>query len=406
MDNLHDGQKKSVNRIVLLIGILSFSFYSTAHMQIATPVIEILARDIGESNTTLLGLISTLPSLAFIPANLVFGRLSLRYNKKTLYLIGTLLWVTGGFLTVFCSSIGPILACRVLIGFGTGFCIPLVTAIVPDYYEGEKAGTMIGVNTGIAGVWGFAIANASGALAAYGWRASFSLHLLGVVILLIGMLCIPKKPLVEAPPPPENVGSADGAKRRPLDRIVYAYAALIGLLMLPITAFWSFASMFIAQEGLGSTAQAGLAISLITLFSSITALLASRIMAAIKRMTLFCGCLMLALSFVFIVYAQNYAMVIIGVALLGGCQGLLVPFMLIRAATLSSLDTQALAQSVILIGIYVGQFLASPWFAAISAVFHAETVRGVLSANLWFCAIVALAVLGVALLKRPAKPGA
>jgi MFS family permease len=387
---------KKVNQKVLLAGILAFSFYSTAHMQIAAPVIGILSQDIGETNVTLLGMITTLPSLAFIPANLLFGKLSMTVNKKTLWLIGTILWIVGGGLTPLFHSIVPILVCRALLGVGTGFCIPLVTAIVPDYYEGAKAGAMIGVNTGVAGLWGFLLANASGMLAGYGWRASFMLHFVAFAVLAVGMACVPKKPLVSGPP---QDGNAPKEKQR-LGMTVYVNAVLIGVLMLPILAFWAFSSVYISEEGLGTTAQAGLAISLLTLFSSVAALLTGKIMSITKRFTLFAGCLMLALGFISLVYAQNYAMVIIGVALIGGCQGLLVPYMLIVAAMSSGLEMQALAQSVILIGVFLGQFLASPWFAAINAVFHATGVRDVLAVNLWFCVIIAIVVLAAALVGK------
>ena len=132
--------------------------------------------------------------------------------------------------------------------------------------------------------------------------------------------------------------------------------------MLPIMACWSYASVFIAEEALATEAQAGTAISMITLFSAVSSLLYGRIAAFFKRLLPAFGFGCIALAFVFLLLFRSYATVIIGLAFLGLSMGILVPYVLAGAAMASSLERQTMAQSIVLCGTYAGQFLSSVWY--------------------------------------------
>lgn len=373
-------ERRNSNPVTLFIGMIMFSFFSSAHTQIASPVISAMVADLGITSTTAVGMISTLPSLTCIPSVLICGKLCEKASKKFVWVVGAAIWLVGGYGAALFDNITMVLVFRGILGVGCGLVIPLVTAIPVDYYPGSKAATQIGVNTGIAGLWGALLGILSGALAGSGWQTAFLLHLAAIPVVVIGCICVPSKPTVL---PETSSGTAVEQDKGKLPGVVFLYAIIICVSMLPIMACWSYASVFIAEESLATEAQAGTAISMITLFSAVSSLLYGKIAAFFKRLLPAFGFGCIALAFVFLLLFRSYATVIIGLAFLGLSMGILVPYVLAGAAMASSLARQTMAQSIVLCGTYAGQFLSSVWYTLATWITGSTSARAVFNFNMW-----------------------
>ena len=79
---------------------------------------------------------------AMIP---ISGKMSDRFGRRPLMTIGLVLFLIGSVLAGLSSSMGMLIACRCIQGFGGGIIIPVCTASVADLYPPEERGKMQGL---------------------------------------------------------------------------------------------------------------------------------------------------------------------------------------------------------------------------------------------------------------------
>ena len=79
---------------------------------------------------------------AMIP---ISGKMSDRFGRRPLMTIGLLLFLAGSVLAGLSGSMGMLIACRCIQGFGGGIIIPVCTASVADLYPPEERGKMQGL---------------------------------------------------------------------------------------------------------------------------------------------------------------------------------------------------------------------------------------------------------------------
>lgn len=79
---------------------------------------------------------------AMIP---ISGKMSDRFGRRPLMTIGLLLFLAGSVLAGLSTSMGMLIACRCIQGFGGGIIIPVCTAAVADLYPPEERGKMQGL---------------------------------------------------------------------------------------------------------------------------------------------------------------------------------------------------------------------------------------------------------------------
>lgn len=118
-----------------------------------------------------LGLVGSMSLLATIPFSPVSAYFSQSYNSNRIIFIGIVIWAIGTLLTSMALSFWPLLAARVLVGFGSSafiaLCNPCVLEIAPKDKKtiwlgivsyNQMLGIVIGLNYGpfiknLTGVW-------------------------------------------------------------------------------------------------------------------------------------------------------------------------------------------------------------------------------------------------------------
>ena len=75
----------------------------------------------------------------------IAGKLSDKYGRRPLFLIGCGIFLLGSLLAGLSNSIELFLFSRALQGFGGGIMIPVSTAAVGDLYDSHKRGKMLGM---------------------------------------------------------------------------------------------------------------------------------------------------------------------------------------------------------------------------------------------------------------------
>src|SRR5699024_11567608 len=92
-------------------------------------------------------LILTIPSLMIIPFSFVSSYLTTKITKRSIVLIGLIIYMVGGVGPQFVSTIEDIIALRLLLGIGVGLLMPLADSLINDHFVGKERTKMMGYNS-------------------------------------------------------------------------------------------------------------------------------------------------------------------------------------------------------------------------------------------------------------------
>jgi len=138
------------NRTLLILSgaAISFSLAQTSLVPAIGDLIETFHTDAAGVAWTLTGYLAT--AAVFTP---VFGRLGDMFGKKRMLVIALALFAAGNVLAAVGSSLGIVVAGRVLQGTGGGV-FPLCFAIIRDEFPRERVRASIGLISALAGIGG------------------------------------------------------------------------------------------------------------------------------------------------------------------------------------------------------------------------------------------------------------
>src|SRR3954452_22039477 len=156
----------------------------------------------------------------------VYARLSDRYGRRALLLIGMALFLLGSALSAAAHSMPELVGFRALQGLGAGALEGLSFILVADLFAGRRNAALQGMLAGLMGISFIAGPLIGGFLAdSVGWRWVFLVNLpIGAVALAIVLLTLPA-----------SVGRNEG-RTKPLDLAGIALlTASIGLILVGLT---------------------------------------------------------------------------------------------------------------------------------------------------------------------------
>ena len=266
--------------------------------------------------------IMTAPFLTAIIFSLIAGKLLRFVSKKTIAIIGLLIYGITGILPAFATSVHQILILRLLTGIGVGLVLPLANAFITDYFSGSAAKKMLGYASSVSNVANVAMSLIVGILIAISWRMAFYSFIFIFVILLIALFGLPKSPPENRPTQKATVVDP---KKEKLPGTAYLYALLMTLLWL----FLSFATLnlalFITAEHVSPIWTIGICMLVPALGSSIAGVIFPPVHKALNRTFESVSLLVFASGFVFLYFAHSFPVILIAAALIGLGQGILVP---------------------------------------------------------------------------------
>lgn len=339
---------------MMIITFCLVGFFSYANQQIVFPVVAAIIDDLGVTNATQISLISTISSIAIIPGILLGAALSQKWAKRNIIALACIIFAFGGAVMAMAPNITVVLVGRAITGFGTGLGTLMVTGVIPDYVEKDRVAGVMGFVLAIAALYGVLQGMLSGALGQnFGWRAAMWLHMLALLSLIMSMFFIPSKPTV-------NISiSAKSSVGGKINKCVFVYSLLGFIMWMSLMVVYSNVSIFVTSEGIGNTAQAGIATGLITLGGFISSMFFGKIYGRLHVKTVLVYMSLAVLAFAAFTIAHSLSMAIAGGLLIGATIGLL-PNTLLTSATMASPEKQETAQSIVLVGIYLGMFAATP----------------------------------------------
>ena len=255
----------------------------------------------GVSTTSIRALI-TLSSLVSVPVMLLISPLvGKKISYKTLMTGGALLAFTGGVLPFFYApSWNFILACRILIGIGTGF-FGVRNALLLKTVPAEQRNKYVGL--GNVAMYSASLISSPlcGLLADWNWKYSFLINGIGLFIAVMILLFLKEPEKAEPQEVPELMGGE--IKHVKISGWVYLLTGMQLLMTGTKYPLLSGMSTLIAERGLGSAALAGTVMSSYTVGAIVGGLLLSWIKKRIGKNAMTLNMILVAAG-MFFVYAM------------------------------------------------------------------------------------------------------
>ncbi|HOW43432.1 MAG TPA: MFS transporter [Candidatus Omnitrophota bacterium] len=227
-----------MNNLLVRISILSISLLTVMASAAISPALAKIRQAFPAADITMIKLVLTLPSLLIIPFSLLGGWLAGRMKKKTILLVGLLIYFLGGVGGGLARTITQLLIIRGIFGIGVGLIIPLSISLIADFYEKAERAKMMGLSGSVSHFGGVIFLLLSGWLACFSWRYAFGVYGLSAVIMFTVFFWLPE-------PPVKQTG---GPAKATLPWQIYWCAFLGALMMVAFYAAPTNLAMFIENQ--------------------------------------------------------------------------------------------------------------------------------------------------------------
>lgn len=329
---------------ILMMGVIAVSS-NLSNIMAAFPEVN--------PNTIVSSMISA-SSFAIIIMSVVTGKLMDYISKKTLMIIGILLWLFGGVIPYFLTNLTSMTIARVVFGIGCGMVQSLCPAILAENIEdpaerGKATGTMTSFQ--MMGCIFFSIV--AGQLAKLGWKVPFFVHLMAIVSLVFCISCIPNAKPVAV----KNENAVKGSFKPTGMMWVWVFAFLI--FMMAGQMYSNSCSAMITESGMGGAAEAGYSLALFAAGGVVCGFIFGALQKALKRFTLTFGCFVLALSYVIMVFAGSLPIAFLGAFVCGVAFSICMPCIITGAANSVDVESSGMAVSLATCSQNIGMTLCS-----------------------------------------------
>lgn len=364
-----------------VFGILLASSLTIMVGSALTPALPEIGAHFGLGNQS--SWLVTMPALGVIIGSLFCGRLLKKAGARKTCIIGLFLYGLFGSIGCFMPSVMLELLDRLLLGVTTAFIMTSGTALISQFYQGEKQLKMIAVQGMAIELGGVIFLSIGGYLALISWKAAYGIYLIAFVAMLLLLFFVPcvENDTAETA---DEIKSAvafdnDSLKKSPV-QFVFLFAFL-GMLIF-FTAVVSLPTYLQNIKGF-STAFTGnylAAISLIAVvFAGIMPKYVKRFSAKTSLLTAY-SCYTLAHL---LLYASSQTLLLYAAALFMGIGfGFSTPLVNHLTLERSTPENKAANLSFYSMATFAGQFLSS-MIAAVSGGSMIFLVAAVLAAVTW-----------------------
>jgi MFS family permease len=178
------------------------------------------------------GLLTSVFFIFYMIAAPFMGPLSVRFSRKTVIIVGAVIWSGATLLTAFTKNFDELLLRHTLVGIGEASFVILSPTFVADMFSEEKRGRVMGIfylAIPVGSALGFLVGGALGPK--YGWRAPFYVGAAPSLLLAFLLLFVPEPPLGQFDEP--------GKIYEPSEASTDARSGIIGSLIRGLKWTWA-----------------------------------------------------------------------------------------------------------------------------------------------------------------------
>ncbi len=291
----------------------------------------------------------TIVGLAIALSAPLSGVLADRFGRRTVLIGSLVLYAVGGASGLLVSSLGALLAGRIVLGLAVAGTMTATGALINDLFSGQERGKFLSQQAAFNGFGGAVLLPLGGVLAAVGWRAPFALYLVALLFLPL-VLCLPG-----GVPGAQVTGNAAENPRWGLIGLVYALALLYMVAFYLMPAQGPFLLRFLGV----SPAATGLVLGGFTLVAALTSLLYSRLSGRFDaRRVAALGFLLLGAGWVIVSQVGILSGLVPGLLVGGLGSGLVFPNLYAWLADITPVAWRGRVTVGMSSAVFLGQFLS------------------------------------------------
>ncbi|WP_042160824.1 MFS transporter [Paenibacillus gorillae] len=356
------------------IALLALAVTSTFGTMIAAPAVKLLAVAFPDTNPLLIQWFITVSSLFILPTLFMAGYLSRRFSRKSILVVGLLLYLIGGIGPAFVDSFNVMLAFRALLGLSIGLISPAFNALIAESFQGQERMRMNGFVTAINGIGGAVFLSIGGIIASYGWRNVFLTYVYAIVLLIAVLWFLPKFP-PKFPQAADGINTLVNTSKTKIPRFFYLVAVAGGVHAMLYFLIPTNLSFYLTDNHIGSVTTVGYlsALSLIGAFIggvSVTVLSTffGKKLVPVLLITMAAGFAVFAI-------AHSVWTAALAVLLIGFAEGLLFPLTFNKTAEIVPAERLTAAISILLSFVYAFQFFTPLFMQGVQTMFHLDSSR-------------------------------
>jgi len=336
------------------------------------------------------------PSLSVILLAPVAGLLADRYGRRPLLLWGIVLFVIAGTSGLYLPDLPSILGSRLLLGVAVAVVTTAQTALIGDYFSGDRRSTFLSWQVAATNFGGFFFIVLAGMLAGVSPRLPFAVYGLAALCLPFVWIAIvrePSRPAHAARPPETRNGSAGNWGLAIFGVTALTLATVMLFFMMPTQL-----PFFTESLGLDSASWTASALGTLTLTGGFAALGLGRILVLLGlARTYALGYAMMALGFGLLSAGPASQVLLLATAAIGAGYALVMPNFVIQALRAAPAWRRGFVSGIVTTGMFSGQ-LISPLVSTPFA--HGVGFEATFAGTCLILAVMAAAALLVSLAGR------
>jgi MFS family permease len=341
------------NIFVVLLIPLVWTFEASA----IGPALGRIAETFSSASDLQIKLVMTMPFITAIIFSAVSGMLARYIDRKTILIVGLVIYGVTGMMPAWLNDINSILVVRLLTGVGVGLVSPIPNAIITERFEGEKMRRLLGMTSSISMVANVIASLVSGMLLAYGWQYPFYTFSIVFVIALFALAGTP-------PALPQRATSNGGIRNLP--PAVFALFAFMTLNFAIQAIITTSVAMFMTSDHIGEPWMIGIVISFPGLACFVLSPFYPEALRVLRSLLIPVSFLLYALGYYVLAGAHSPVVVSLGAFIVGAGNAALTPHILAMTSSRIRLDQHDTAYGVVTAGIGAG-IVASPFFQSLAS---------------------------------------
>lgn len=343
---------------MLIPSILSISLLTIMAPTAVSPALAEIQKAFPQITATQAKMVLTLPTLVMMPIGLCSAKLTARFDKKKLLLLGMTFFLVFGVGGGLVSNFGTLLIMRVLFGIGLGIMTPLSTSLIFDFApEPGRRSKLLGIQGASNQFGGLVFMTLSGVLASISWRYSFLCYAFVVVSLVLTTLFLPSIP----PMAPRKV---NGGKPKKMSKKIFLLAFFAMMIFACYFVINTDLALFMDKYEIGDAKKCGYALSIMRIPAIIAGLTLARIMKRLGDWTMPVATAIMACGYMIIAYSNMFPMMMLGCLVVGLGGGFALPPISLYLPRIVTPRQRTFGVAIIMSVAQLGQFI-SPLFVSI-----------------------------------------
>lgn len=305
---------------------------------------------------TTITLVTTLPALLAVPANIICGLIAgSKVKYKPLAIFSVALLIVSGVAPFFLHNFYAMLIARCAFGVASGLAAPLGSSIATRTFSGARQAKVVGNGTMLMSAGSIVFQMLAGFLCAKDTRYTWLAYLAVSASLLLVLICLSEPISLNED---ENKVTETSTEKLPLS----AYGSAFGycLLMAFGYPFLLNASTLIIDGNLGTAASAGTILSLYTVGGMVAGIIFTQVLKVLNKHFLPICVLLCAISYIFVLMANNLVIMGIGSFINGLGVMLVYPGVIVEYGETCPPSKVSFAISLLVAGCNLGIAISTP----------------------------------------------